>query len=336
MAQLTPTQTQKMAGYLDNPPQNFTVTQTVEGYPLLQHHDEGKGYLILYLLIVLLVCGLVMVNDPSNAGLFLLMFLILPALVGLYLLLFHRRQYELQPKQLIVHVLYPFGMWWATAIPKTSIKAIRVIYEKGGGEESSTWALQLTWGSDQISRFLARQATATSVRWLGMVLATWAELALIWENPADSAQLYQRGIALAPEEPARPHLRAVEFNRGRQVGYILLVLVLLASMLFIPLIISGLLGVLICWLLTKLIKQLRFELSFRAKARTTQAIITQRWIEYASDPSDDQSYLAYQFPAGAETGANVKQARYAVYRVGDAVRVRYLPTDLTLSRPEWQ
>lgn len=251
--------------------------------------------------------------------------------------------YELEPDRLIFRHDHLLGFQRTISIPKAWIRSIRAVLAPGGGEAPDVWTLDLVWADQKASLLPDGITDKTTVQWLGTVIATWAALGLAWQSSSGAEMLYQAGATPTVVQPTRPHLTAVDISRGWQtvivtlllLGLFILICVEVTDWLFLIVGLS-ITGVFTFAFLLKLLLIALLTPRFQQEGVETQGVITQRWIDYAPAPKEDQYWLAYQFPAGAETKVKVKPAVYAARQVGNSVQVRYLSTSPHVSFVEWE
>ncbi|MFN8486340.1 MAG: hypothetical protein U0350_02035 [Caldilineaceae bacterium] len=254
-----------------------------------------------------------------------------------------RYEYELQPDRLVFRHYNLWGCQRSTSIPKVWIRSIRANLSPGAAENPDVWTLELVWADQKVLLLPDGTPHKTTAQWLGTVIATWAALGVVWQSSSGAEMLYQAGAAPAVVQPTRPRLTASDISEGWQTALFTLLLLGLFTLSYVEVTDSlfRVLGLSFTglFLFGFLLKSLRIALvtpRFQQEGVETQGVITQRWIEYAPAPKEDQYWLAYQFPAGAETKAKVKPAVYAAHQVGDPVQVAYLSTDPHISFVEWE
>lgn len=253
-----------------------------------------------------------------------------------------RYEYELQPDRLIFRHDHLWGFQRPVSIPKAWIRSIRTVLAPGAAENPDTWTLELVWADQKVSLLPDGTTHKTTAQWLETVIATWAALGLVWQSSSGAERLYQADGAPVVAQPSRPRLTAPDISQGWQTAIVTLLLLGLFTLIYVEatdwlFLLLGLsfTGLFLFGFLLKLLLIAILTPRFQQEGAATQGVITQRWIEYAPEPKEDQYWLAYRFPAGAETKVKVKPAIYAAHQVGDPVQIAYLSTDPHISFVEF-
>lgn len=258
-------------------------------------------------------------------------------------------EYELRPDQIIFRHHYLLGFQRTTSIPKAYIRSVRSVLKSSRGDAPDKvpdeWTLELVWADQKVSLLPDWTRDERNAQWLARVIALWAELTLVWQSSSRAEMLYQAGDAFAHLPPA-PRLTATEVSGGwRMAIFVILVVVLLILFILIyDAVMDGLFTVVSLSLISLAIFGLLLQLLISAKLRSrfqqegveTQGVISKRWVKYAPEPKEDQYWLAYQFPEGAETKVKVTRAVYAAHQVGDPVEIVYLSTEPHISFVKWK
>lgn len=342
----TPMQLQQHALPLANAPAGFKIIDTPQGdlrllFTATEPVDHWHNALTILCFGLFFIVPFYFID---------LLFCFAPLFLGLCLVLVRslhrastRYEYELQPDQIIFRHDHLLGLQRTTSIPKAWIRSIRTVLAPGGGEAPDVWTLELVWADQKVSLLPDGTSEARNAQWLGTVIAAWAELGLVWQSSSGATMLYQVDGAPAVVPSIRPRLTASDISQGWQTAIFVILLLNLFMFIWVEVtdwfsavVMLSVIGLFLFGLLLKLLLIAVLTPRFQQEGVETQGVITQRWIDYAPEPKKDQYWLAYQFPAGAETKVKVTPAVYAAHQVGDLCQVCYLSTDPHISFVEWE
>lgn len=134
-----------------------------------------------------------------------------------------RDQWVLYPEQLIRQQDKIWGRH-VHKILKADINMVRITMMHQD-ETPPSWQVVITVAD---KNFIWSNISARAAERLGVKLAAWSGLELLWETPNSPAKLYQRRMATEPKPPKRPQRQAIELPPRRgMMTYALWITVLL-------------------------------------------------------------------------------------------------------------